>query len=125
MGQEKSQAVSSELLRRKVDAREYSGDLALNWIFPTLDVLPFGGSIRSVGEFNVRAYNRAYYHAKRKPRRQTYSAEQLARRREQRAAAYKANIERERANARARYLRNRERYAAASRERQRKYRAAP
>ena len=124
MGQEKSQAVSSELLRRKVDTREYS-DLALNWILPTLAVLPTGGKVRSVGRRDIRAYNRAYYHAKRKPRRQTYSAEQLSRRREQRAAAYYRNIERERANARARYLRNSERYAAASRERQRKYRAAP
>ena len=99
--------------------------VVVSWILPTLAILPAGGKVRSVGRRDTRAYNRAYYHAKRKPRRQAYSAEQLARRREQRAALYRRNEERERANARARYLRNSERYAAASRERQRKYRAAP
>ena len=92
----------------------------MTWLLPTVADIPSAGEVRSVGRFDRRAYDRAYYHAKRKARRkQVYTPEQKARRRAQRAAAYVANIEHERALARARYWRNRDKYAAAARDRKR------
>lgn len=97
----------------------------MTWLLPTITEVPAGGEIRSVGRFNRRAYDRAYYHAKRKGRvKQAYTPEQLERRRAQRQQAYERRKEHERALARARYWRNRERYAAAARDRQRQKRAA-
>lgn len=94
----------------------------MNWLMPLI-TLP-RGRIRSVGRFDRKAYDRAYYHTKRKGRvKQAYTPEQLARRRESRRLAYYTNIERERANARVRYWRNRDRYAASALERLRALRS--
>jgi hypothetical protein len=98
----------------------------VKWLLPTIADVPAGGQVRNVGRYDRRAYDRAYYHAKRKGRRQAkpYTPAQLERRRKQRMAGYYRNADRERANARAtRYWKNRERYAAAARERQRKLRS--
>ena len=91
----------------------------MTWpLLPTISDLPAGGTIRSVGPVDRRAYHRAYWHARRKGHyTQTYTPEQLARRMANRRIQYQANIERERANGRARYWKNRDRYAAAARER--------
>jgi hypothetical protein len=110
----------------------------MSWLEPKK--IPAGGTVRVVRRLHAhdteegakvrelelrKAYHRAYYHARRKgKRKQTYTPEQLERRREQRAQAYRRNLERERANARARYWKNRDAYAAASKERQRARRAA-
>lgn len=93
------------------------------WILPRHE-LPAGGAIRCVGKFNRTAYDRAYYHAKRKGRKQTYTPEQKARRAEQQMQRYYAKLERSRAAARARYWKHRDRYAAAARERAKARRAA-
>lgn len=98
----------------------------MKWLLPTIADVPAGGQVRNVGRYDRRAYDRAYYHAKRKGRRATkpYTPAQLERRRKQRMAGYYRNAERERANARARYWKNRDRYAAAALERKRKRKAA-
>lgn len=90
----------------------------MTWLLPTAAAVPLGGEIRNVGRFDRRAYDRAYYHAKRKGRKQTYTPEQIARINERAKARYHANPERARANARANYWRHRDEYAAASRKRQ-------
>lgn len=95
----------------------------MSWILPSVR-LPAGGKVRSVGKFNRKAYDRAYYHAKRKPRKQLRSPAQTARRNARQLALYHLNRERQRANARARYWKNRDKYAAAARLRARARRAA-
>jgi hypothetical protein len=98
----------------------------MSWILPTLDALPTGGKVRSVGAFDKRAYHRAYYHAKRKGKPQKpATAEQLAKRAAAQRRRYYANLERFRANARANYWRHRDKYAAAARERARAKRKQP
>lgn len=82
----------------------------MTWLLPSVS-LPSGGRIRSSGRHDRAAYHRAYYHAKRKPRRVALTPEQKARRKVQRVAYYHRNIERERANARARYWRKKARGA--------------
>lgn len=92
----------------------------MSWLTPIVKI-PTGGKIRSVGRFDALAYQRAYYHAKRKlngPQKRT--PEQKARRAERHREFYQQNIERMRALARARYWKHRERYAAAARERARR-----
>lgn len=98
----------------------------MTWLLPSIAIIPTGGKVRSVGRFNRTAYDRAYYHAKRKgKRKQRYTPEQQARRKATTAARYYANLERERAKARARYWKHRDRYAAAARERARQKRERP
>lgn len=74
----------------------------MSWLLPSVQ-LPTGGRIRSEGRYDHLAYQRAYYHAKRKPVRRAYTTAQAAKRKAQRHALYHNNLERERANARARY----------------------
>lgn len=95
----------------------------MSWILPNAAIIPAGGEIRSGGEFDRRAYDRAYYHAKRKGKpRPPLTEAQKARRRQTAREYYHRNIERVRANARANYWRHHETYAASSRERSRKRR---
>lgn len=94
----------------------------MTWIMPTV-TLPTGGTVRSVGSFNRKAYDRAYYHAKRKPRKQVYTPAQAERRNVQRLATYYRNLEQARADARVRYWKNRDKYAATAKLRARARRA--
>lgn len=96
----------------------------MSWLLPTTASIPSGGSCRSVGKFNRRAYDRAYYHAKRKGRKQERTPEQKAARSAAQASRYRKRLEHMRALARANYWRHRDQYAAASRERQRRIRAS-
>lgn len=92
----------------------------MSWIAPTVADIPAGGQFRSEGEFNRRAYDRAYYHAKRKGKeRKPLTAEQKERRRIQARERYAANPEHMRALARANYWRHRDEYALKSTERSR------
>lgn len=95
----------------------------MSWILPAVR-LPAGGKVRSVGKFNRKAYDRAYYHAKRKGRKQTYTPLQSAQRNAQRREAYQHKLEKMRGDARARYWKHRDKYAAAARLRARARRAA-
>lgn len=79
----------------------------MSWLLPK--AIPTGGTIRSVGEYNRTAYDRAYYHAKRKPRKQTYTADQKKRRADQYMARYWADPEHFRALGRAAYWRRKTR----------------
>lgn len=97
----------------------------MTWLLPTADAIPTGGTVRSIvteGEKrDLRAYNRAYYHAKRKGKRVVVlTPEQRARRSAQQKARYHANPEHHRAIARANYWRHRDEYLAKARERARK-----
>lgn len=74
----------------------------MTWLLPSVQ-LPTGGRIHSEGRYDHIAYQRAYYHTKRKPMKRAYTTEQMAKRKAQRRALYYKNLERERANARARY----------------------
>lgn len=95
----------------------------MSWILPAV-ILPTGGKVRSIGRFDSRAYHRAYYHAKRKGRKQIYTPAQSERRNAQRREGYYRNLEKHRADARVRYWKHRDKYAAAARLRARARRAA-
>lgn len=99
----------------------------MTWLLPTQ--IPTGGVIRSVVKLDqrdVRAYNRAYYHARRKAKidRKPRTPEQRARERELFKARYNANPEKYRAIARENYWRHRDEYAAKARAYQAKKRGA-
>lgn len=93
----------------------------MNWLLPGVEQIPTGGDVRCVGEFDRKAYDRAYYHTVRKgvKKTQTFTPAQRARQNKRRKKLYHDNLERERANARARYWLHRDKYAAASRKRMR------
>lgn len=96
----------------------------MTWIIPTVP-LP-KGIVRSViqecGDFDRRAYARAYYHAVRKHKlvRKPLTAEQKARRTAKAKERYESNPQHFRALARANYWRHRDEYAAKSKARKSK-----
>lgn len=102
----------------------------MTWLTPGIEILEglAAAQIRTVGTGTTRsrrAYDRAYYHAKRKGTpKPPLTAEQRARRAETQAARYRANPEKFKANARANYWRHRDEYAAAARERMQRRRSA-